>query len=268
MLDLEKQGVEQKLAASEQDTIPRSIAFDGDVIYIASSDALEAYDPEFGHLGSWRNTYLSNCNEICVYGRNLYVASGDYDAVLVFDLDERRFTRGLYIATAKYLFNITAFDPNSDEGPLKLSKLDVNSVYCDENGMYVTGAKSSGMLHFNGEKVNMAVELPDSTNNARPFRDGVLFNDTEGACLRYSGRGDGSEDRAFTVPKYDGVDPAMGQQGIARGLCALSGHVVAGGSMPATITLWDLAKNRCLVSVNLATGPGSAVYGIEVWPYG
>lgn len=168
------------------------------------------------------------------------------------------------------MFNVTSFDPDSDEGPLKLSKLGINSVYCDGNGMYITGAQSGGMLHFNGEKVNMSVELPNGTNNARPFHDGVLFNDTDAACLRYSGRGDGNEDRAFTVPRYEleGSGSLGGAtQYRALGLCELSGHVVAGGSSPATITLWDLEKNRHLMSVNLASGPDSAVLSIEVWPY-
>ena len=48
------------------------------------------------------------------------------------------------------------------------------------------------MLLFNGREIQMAVELPPETHNARPFRDGVLFNDTEANVLRYAGRGDGA----------------------------------------------------------------------------
>ena len=68
--------------------------------------------------------------------------------------------------------------------------------------MYLTGLKTGGMLLFNGREIQMAVELPPGSHNARPFRDGVLFNDTEADLLRYAGRGDGSEDRAFRVPRY------------------------------------------------------------------
>ena len=45
--------------------------------------------------------------------------------------------------------------------------------------MYLAGLKTGGMLIFNGREVRMSVELPPGTHNARPFRDGVLFNDTE-----------------------------------------------------------------------------------------
>ena len=80
-----------------------------------------------------------------------------------------------------------------------LNKLHLNNVHCTQGGMYLTGLKTGGMLLFNGREVQMAVELPPGTHNARPFRDGVLFNDTEANVLRYAGR-DGAEDRAMRVP--------------------------------------------------------------------
>ena len=45
------------------------------------------------------------------------------------------------------------------------------------------------------------LELPAGSHNARPWRDGVLFNDTEADALRYAGRGEGREDRALPVPR-------------------------------------------------------------------
>ena len=60
--------------------------------------------------------------------------------------------------------------------------------------MYIAGRNTGGLLQFSGERIQMAVELPPGTHNARPFRDGVLFNDTEAGTLRYSGRDD-REDR-------------------------------------------------------------------------
>ena len=66
-----------------------------------------------------------------------------------------------------------------------LNKLHLNNVHCTKGGMYLSGLKTGGMLLFNGREVQMAVELPPGTHNARPFRDGVLFNDTEANALRY-----------------------------------------------------------------------------------
>jgi len=44
--------------------------------------------------------------------------------------------------------------------------------------------------------------------------------------------------------------------------------VVAGGSSPSTITLYDLQANEMLLSVNLSTDVRNAIHGLEQWPYG
>ena len=102
-----------------------------------------------------------------------------------------------------------------------------------------------------GRQVQMSAELPAGSHNARPFRDGVLFNDTESYALRYVGRGEGREDRALRVPRYPRDAPAswpgrecVARQEFARGLCVLSDTVVAGGSSPSTISIYDLPANR------------------------
>ena len=132
------------------------------------------------------------------------------------------------------------------------------------------------MLHFNGRRVSMAVELPEGTHNATPFRDGVLFNDSEADALRYAGRGEGTEDRAMRVPRYDAAEllhresdeSGIARPSFARGLCVLSDSVVAGGSSPSTITLYDLAANEQVLSVNLTKDVRNAIHGLEVWPFG
>ena len=47
----------------------RGIAFDGETVYIAASDELFAYTPDFRPIGSWRNPYLKHCHEIAVWER-------------------------------------------------------------------------------------------------------------------------------------------------------------------------------------------------------
>jgi hypothetical protein len=153
-----------------------------------------------------------------------------------------------------------AFDPQSDDGPLLLNKLHLNNVHCNEHGIYITGLRSNGMLHFNGEAVNMAVQLPVGSRDARPFRDGVIFNDSNSAALRYTGRGEGEEDRAMALPDD-------GAARFARGLCVLSDAIVAGGSAPATIAIYDLAKNEMLGSVNISSNRHNAIHSIAQWPF-
>ena len=253
----------------------RGIACDGDRVYIAASEQLSAYRPDFAPEGSWRNPYLKNCHEIQVHQRTLFLTSTDFDCILAFDLDEKRFTRGFHIETSNFRFKVSAFDPHGNDGPLELNKLHINSVACNRHGMYIGGLNTGGMLHFNGRMVSMAAELPGGSHNARPFRDGVLFNDNDAGRLRYCGRGDGTEDRAMAPPQYnrhrlltaDVDDERIARQGFLRGLCTLSDGVVAGGSSPATITVHDLAANQRLGSVNLSRDLRAAIHGLEIWPY-
>ncbi len=254
----------------------RGIAFDGETVYIAASDELFAYTPDFRMQGSWRNPYLRHCHEIAVHERRLYLTSTGFDSILGFDLDRREFCWALHLLSHQFRYKGIPYDPRGAGGPLQLNKLHLNSVHCARGGMYVTGLRTGGMLHFNGEQVRMAVELPPGTHNARPFRDGVLFNDTEADALRYAGRGEGLEDRAFKVPRFDperlenrGLDTSgIARPGFARGLCVLSDSVVAGGSSPSTISVYDLAGNQRLLSVNLTLDVRNAIHGLAAWPYG
>lgn len=284
LIDLDRQTVRQAIDWNKADIDwqgrgwdrgLRGIAFDGETVYIAASDELFAYTPDFEKIGSWRNLYLKHCHEIAVYERTLYLSSTGFDSVLGFDLDARRFYWAMHVATENFRFRGARFDPMSGHGPLMLNKLHINNIFCNTHGMYIGGLRTGGMLHFNGKAIRMSAELPPGSHNAQPFRNGVLFNDSEADALRYAGRGEGDEDRAMRVPRYapenlTHADPENGRlarQGFARGLCVVSDSVVAGGSSPSTVTLYDLAGNEKLLSVNLTMDIRNAIHGLEMWPY-
>lgn len=284
LVDLDKQEVVQTIDWNREDIDwqgrgwdrgLRGIAFDGDTVYIAASDELFAYTPDFELVGSWKNPYLKHCHEICVYERSLFLTSTAFDSILAFDLDKKHFHWAMQIAKQDYRFRAGTFNPEKDDGPIMLNKLHLNNVICNSNGMYVSGLNTGGMVHFNGRKLHMAVELPEGSHNAMPFRDGVLFNDSQADVLRYAGRGEGNEDRAMPVPRYDeqelehmdADESGVARASFARGLCVLTDSVVAGGSSPSTITLYDLASNEQILSVNLTKDVRNAIHGLEVWPY-
>jgi hypothetical protein len=253
----------------------RGIAFDRDRIYVAASNRLLALTPAFQLIDSWQNSYLKYCQEIAVWQRTLYLASSGYDSVLGFDLDNHDFNWALHVKSRQHKFGGTVFDPAGEDGPLLVEKLELNSLYCNEHGMYIAGGKTEGMLHFNGETLNMAVQLPSQTSNVRPFRDGVLFNDNDHDVLRYSGRGEGQEDRAMAMPpversalaQLEAVDDGIVRLGFARGLCALTDRLVAGGSSPSTLSLYDLAANKSLGTVQLSNDARSTIHSIAAWPF-
>ncbi len=252
----------------------RGIAIDGETIYIVASDELFAYTPDFKLIGSWRNRYLKHAHELSIYERSLYITSTGYDSILAFELDEEKFFWALHIDLDRFDFKGSVYDPMGDEGPLLLNKLHLNNVHTNEDGMYISGMKSGGMLHFNGEAINMSATLPEGTHNAQPYRDGVLFNDSKADAVRYASR-TGEEDRALKVLKYDpadienkGIDDTrIARQGFARGLCPINDRIVAAGSSPSTISLHDLKESKTLLSVNLSRDIRNAIHGLAVWPF-
>jgi len=284
VLDLEKQSVLHTLDWNTEDIEwhgagggrgLRGIAFDKDRVYLASSDELFAYTPKLKQLNSWRNPFLKYCHEIIVWERMLYLTSAGYDSILGFDLDRQAFGWAMHVQNKNHRFMASIYDPMSDDGPLPLNKFRINNVHCNQHGMYITGLRTSGMLHFNGKHIRMAVELPDGSRNAQPFRDGVLFNDSDAGVLRYTGRGEGEEDRAMAMPTHDAdqlshsdaIAEGLAKPSFTRGLCVLSDRIVAGGCSPSTISLYDLAANEMLGSVSLSVDVRSTVHSIAQWPY-
>ncbi len=248
----------------------RGMAVDGDLIYVAAGNQLLALNRQFSLLHSWRNGYLNDCQDLCIYKRTLYAVSRTYDSVLGFDLDRQVFNWALNADLQQARFSGSVFDPESTDGPLPMAKLELNSVQCNQGGMYLAGFRTNGLLHFSGESLLMAVELPVPSRNARPFRGGILFNDAESDCLRYIDK-QRREDRAMTVPQpptletdFD-IEDSRARPGIARGLCVLSESVVASGTSPASVSLYNLPANQRALTVTLSDDVRCQVGGIALF---
>ena len=252
----------------------RGIAFHEDTVYIAASDELMAYDREFQLQGSWRNTYLKHCHEICVYKDQVFLTSTGYDSILAFNTVKQQFHWAMHVETDGLRFNGRVYDPESEDGPLQLNKLHINSISAGDGGMYLAGLKTGGLLHFNGKAINMSANLPADTHNAQPFEDGVLFNDTAANVVRFASR-DYTKDRAFPVPAFppdkltgtDLDDSRIARPSFGRGLCVVKDRVIAAGSSPSTIALHDLDSGKTVLTVTLSSDVRNAIHGLEVWPF-
>jgi hypothetical protein len=252
----------------------RGIAFDGETVYIAASDELFAYTPDFAPLGSWRNRYLKHCHEICRHERTLFLTSTGFDSILGFDLDRKSFSWGLRVAAVGEGFAGRPFDPELGSGPAASNALHLNNVFCAAGGMHISGLRTGGVLLFNGRELRRWVSLPVGVHNARPFRDGVLFNDTESDVVRFVPRT--GDERVFPVPRYppeqlthvDSNDTRLARQAFARGLCVVDDERIAAGSSPSTVTLHDLRPGARARMATLASDVRNAIHGLEVWPFG
>ena len=252
----------------------RGIAFDGDDIYIASGDSLFRYDRSFKIKTSNKNHYLGDCHEICRFERMIFLTSAEFDSLLAFDLEKKKYVWGFHLIRQHDQWAGHRFDPCSDMGPIRVDEYHINMVHVDSTGIYFSGLRTNALLHIDGEmQVSEVCSLPAGAHNARPYRDGVLFNDTESNCVRFAGR-DG-HDLAFKTVTYDegdidfaGVDaPEIVRQGFGRGLCTVGDRFVAGGSSPSTITLYDFEAHQTVGSVNLSKDIRNAIHGLEPWPF-
>ena len=252
----------------------RGIEFDGDFIYIAASDELFRYDRNFNISSSFRCPFLKHCHEIARMDRTIFLTSTGFDSLLAFDVDQNNFVWGMQIQRVLGGWQGAVFDPRTGIGPTPSNNFHINMVYADGSGIYLSGLRTGVMLHINSQmQVKAICNIPEGAHNAQPFRNGVLVNDTASDAVRYSGR-DGTN-KAFQIVTYDekdiefaGIDDSnVARQGFGRGLCAVNDNLVAGGSSPSTVTLYDLEKEEVVASVNLTMDIRNAIHGLEVWPY-
>jgi hypothetical protein len=251
----------------------RGIAIDGETVWVAASDELFAFDPDFRELGAWRSPWLRHCHEIHVHQRRLYLTSTGFDAVLGFDLDARRFCWGLQLAFDGIDYRALPFDPLGQRGPAPASELHLNNVWCDGSGMYLGGLHVCGLLRYDGRSIRRVATLPAGVHNARPFDGGLLYNDTAADRLRCVRPG---RSLSFEVPRIDPArlthtdfdDTRTARAGFARGLCVIDDRLVAGGSSPSTLALYDLGAGKRLTTATLSHDVRNAIHGLEHWPFG
>ncbi len=252
----------------------RGITFSGDDIYIAASDELFCYDRTFRIHGSFKNRYLKHCHEICRREQTIFLTSTGFDSLLAFDLNEKKYIWGFHLLRQYDRWTGHTFDPGNNMGPLPVNDFHINMVHVDDTGIYLSGMRTNSLLYLTSKlEVTEVCNLPAGVHNARPYRDGLLFNDTASDCVRFVDRN--GRNQAFKIVTYDeadiefaGIDDSnIARQGFGRGLCLVGDRFVAGGSSPSTISLYDLEANQTVGSVNQTMDIRNAIHGLEPWPY-
>jgi len=252
----------------------RGIAFDGDDIYVAASDELFCYDRSFKITDSYKTHYLKHCHEIIRKDRRLFLTSTGFDSIVSFNLDTRVFDWGFRLTKAYGRWDGYTFDPRTVTGPAAVNDFHINMVHVDDGGMYLSGLHTLACLHLDRNwAVTEYCSLPQGVHNAQPWQDGVLFNDTRSDAVRHVSRN--GEQQAFRIKTYSdddimfaGVDDTkIARQGFGRGLCVINDHLIAAGSSPSTITIYDTRSQQPVGSVNLSMDIRNAIHGLEVWPY-
>jgi hypothetical protein len=250
----------------------RGIVVADDLVFIAASDELFAFDRNFRIVASWRNPYLKHCHEISRSGRAIWLTSTGFNAILRFDLRERRFDLGMLIGFANGAASTRLFDPAATVGPPSDMSLHLNNVCAETDGLFISGLNMPALLRATAHGADVFAEVPEGTHNAQPFRGGVLLNDTDDDKLVWFAPG---RHVAIDVPRYapekllraDADATGVARQAFARGLCPLSDTIVAGGSSPTTVSLYDLVEGTRIKSINLTMDVRNAAHGLAAWPF-
>ena len=252
----------------------RGIEFIDQEVWIAASDELFCYSPEFELLGSYRNEYLKHCHEISRRDHLLFLTSTGYDSLLVFNLNTKSFSWGIYVSRNGDDWTGQRFDPMAQGGPPFSNNYHINMVHVAETGVYFSGLHTRALLRLASDmSIAKVCSLPEGIHNARPFLEGVIFNDTKSDVIRHVRRNSGSI--ALPVPVYNteelqfhGVDDTkVARQSFGRGLCVVSDRLIAAGSSPSTISLYNVESKERIAAVNLTMDIRNAIHGLEVWPF-
>lgn len=250
----------------------RGIAMHGEHVYVAASDELMVFDHSFQVVAAHRNRYLSDCQSISIHGHHLFLASAAYDSILGFNLAAGSFDWALRLVTDGRVHAARPFDPHGDDGPLEIDKLQLNSLYCCESGMYISGARTGALLRFGGRAIGVMATLPEGAHDAMPHLDGILFNDSRSNAVRFESA---AVSIALPVPRPGPQHPIPAGRENPRnaraesccGLCILPDGTIAAGSTPASITVYDLALRQPVKVINLSRDVRNAIHTIRVWPH-
>jgi len=252
----------------------RGIAFHSGHVYLAASDEVFVYTPDFQLVKSYRNPYLRHCHEICVHEDRLYLTSTGFDSVLEFDLRNEQFATGFFLDRRdSQQPQLRIFDPGSTEGPAPSMECHINNVVWAEGSLHISGTRMNTLWAVTGLALQATAAIPFTTHNARPFRDGVLCQDTASDQVAYLDRG-GTVIETFPLVKYPleslswaELTADRARQAFGRGLCLTDDERIIAGSSPSTVSVYEFGSPRPIASVQLSNDIRNAIHGLEVWPY-
>jgi hypothetical protein len=251
----------------------RGIAFHGERILVAANAELLVLDQDFQVVESFTNPYLKHCHEISVAGGRVFLTATGFDSVLTFNLEAKRFVDGWHLGVAGHSLSFRHYDPCSSAGPAPGHGFHINSVSASDSGIWFSGLHTPGLLHADGRGLSLAAQLPPGSHNAQLFEGGVLYNDTESDRVCHGRNGSTiqvavPDFRPEEIINIERFASAVARPGFARGLCALHDGLVAGGSSPSTISVYDMRGGQRVLQQNLSMDVRNAIHGLAVWPYG
>lgn len=272
----------------------RGIAFYDDKVFIAASSRIIIYDRNFNELSSIKNPYLGSVHEIFIDKDLLYIASTEFNSIVIYDLKKetfvksycftkkpktwmdrfyrtllgRRFYKKSLFSEKKYKFY--EYDPLGDDGPIQKDRTHINNVWLKDGCIYFSGTMLSRLYRIKDGHCDVYATVPKGTHNAMPYKGGVLYCDTPRDNVGY-GSIDGSVIEQFNVPTFedntpqvDGSGEQIARAGFARGL-EVWGDYLFVGVAPASIYVYKFGNPNPIKTIRVSENIRYAVHGLEVW---
>jgi hypothetical protein len=183
-----------------------------------------------------------------------------------------RFSWGLQVSDDEAGLRAAPFDPAGTVGPFLRQRLQLQTLFADSRGLFLSGPATLGLLHFDGKRIARLASLPEGARDARPWRDGILFNDTSADAVRLITP---EHNYVFPVLAYPQkelenagqTDGAVARPGFAQGLCVLDDKLIASGSSPLTVTLHNIETMKTSLRFNLDLDVRHCAHSITLWPF-
>jgi hypothetical protein len=278
----------------------RGIAFDTNKVYIAGSEELFVFDSQMKLIETFKNRYLELCHEIYLSENNLYLTSTNFDSILVFDTNSRKFIKGYHFTQKNYLktrlyrilnkalnktiqirpfqineeLGFTEFNPDSGNGPERSNKFHINNVTVIDHKLFLAGVKLLTLQEFDFAKVTKIANIPGGTHNAMPYmQEFVIMNNTRKneIVVKYIS---GKNLKRWDVKLFPhdellnaNIPDDHARQGFARGLAIFENYIIAGSS-PANISVYDINEKGVIKTINFSKDIRITIHGLEVIPSG
>jgi hypothetical protein len=255
----------------------RGLAFWGDTLYAVAGNELFAFERVYDKLrviASYTNQYLKLTHEMWRHQDKLYICSGGTDTILVFDLVKKDWT-------TSYFHHATSngnqeFDPVTGKGYSNLEGggfMHLDSVYANDDNMWYCGAYSDGLWRYNfltKETTKEAFAIAD-THNARPYKDGMLYNISRMSRTIFEKRGLIIED--WDTPKLhegslinNNIPQDHAVQGYTRGMVTYDDYVITGTS-PAAVNVWKFGQSHPIKTFYITNDIRNSICGMTLYEW-
>ena len=213
----------------------------------------------------------------------MFVTSTGFDSVLEYDLTTERFTRGALLRYGEVWktrrrmgirprATFRVFDPETDDGPAPADTSHINNVFSDGTSVYCSGVNMGTLWQIRDDRLYRGATIPYGSHNAG--RSGRRLAESYGdrsdrlrRPARHAAPLLSIKQYAIDELQHAELPQEKARQAFGRGLAVLSDDAFAGGSSPATVTLYRFDPPEVLTSVNISMDVRNAVHGLEIWPF-